>query len=293
MGMLEDSGNNRTIDGPADDGELEDSPTPPADHDQSVDGLDVPTDPSATSPDDYVESVRDLLTTDQTAAGDHVGALLALARDNDDPIRTKAGEALNTIGLLRPTEFEVWTTELVSAAESSETEIAFLGLRALAQLAATHPPAAAAGLDAAFDHLDVPDTPTRQAALSIIAEVGADDPDAVRRADRHIAAALRDSQPPIRLAGAITAGRVLTADPTGFPRTAPALLETITDDDPDVREYAITALAAFAKAHPENVPDPNKAVSALVDASDAALGLREGATDEAATALLNLVINPD
>lgn len=293
MGMLEDSGNNHAIDGPADDDGLEDSPVPPADEDRSVNGIDVPTDSSATSPEDYVESVRDLVATDPTAAGDHVGALLTLAQDHDDPIRDKAGEALNAIGLLRPSEFEVWTTELVTAAESPESEIAFLGLRALAQLAATHPPAAAAGLDAAFDHLDVPDTPTRQAALSIIAEVGADDPTAVRRADRHIAAALRDSQPPIRLAGAITAGRVLTADPTGFPRAAPALLESITDDDPEVREYAHTALAAFAKAHPENVPEPHTAVSALVDASDADLGLREGATDEAAAALLDGAINPD
>lgn len=292
--MLEDSGNNHAINGTADDGEpAEESASTPVDQNQSVDGIDVPADPNATSPDDYVESVRDLVATDPTAAGDHVGVLLELARDHDEPIRDKAGEALNAIGLLRPAEFEVWATELVTAAASSNEEVAFLGLRALAQLAATHPPAAAAGLDAAFDHLDVPDTPTRQAALSIIAEVGADDPEAVHRADRYIAAALRDSQPPIRLAGAITAGRLLTADPTGFPRTAPALIQAISDDDAEVREYAHIALAAFAREHPENVPEPAQAVSALVDVSDAELGLREGATAEAASALLDLVITPD
>lgn len=283
--MLEDSPHNDTPDEPTDDTSSASSTEPVGATNPSV-----PDDLDTTEPSDYVADVRDLIATDPTAAGDHVGALLTIVQDHPDPLREQAGEALNAIGLLRPSEFEVWAVDLVDAAESPDEEIAFIGLRALAQLAATHPPAAAKGLDAAFQYLDAADTATRQAALSIVAEVGADDPEAVRSADRHIAAALRDDHAPIRQAGAMAAGRLLSVNPSAFPRTAPALIEVLSDDNTEVREYAHVALAAFAKAHPTNVPDPDRAVQALLEIRDKDIGLREGATDEAAQELLDLLL---
>lgn len=285
--MLEDSQHNDTPGEPTDeDTSAESSSDPVVGTNPSV-----PDDLDDTTPNDFVDAVRDLVAKDPTAAGDHVGALLTIAKNNADPLRDQAGEALNAIGLLRPSELEVWTVNLVEAAESSDDEIAFLGLRALAQLAATHPQAASKGLDAGFRHLDAEDTAIRQAALAIVAEVGADDPTAVRSADRHIAAALRDSQAPIRQAGAMAAGRLLAVDPTAFPRTAPALIEVLSDDNKEVREYAHVALAAFAQKHPTNVPEPQRAVQALLAVSDKEIGLREGATDAAARELLDLVID--
>jgi len=255
-----------------------------------VDGIDVegPSVDPREAPMEYVESVTELAVVDVVAAGDRVGDLLTVAREFDGDVRTAAGEALNLVGLLRPVEFDVWVEDVRAAAEADDEELAFLGLRALAQLAGERPQAAAAGLDVALGNLTAPRPDLRKAALSIVAEVGAVAPERVRRADRDVVEALGAPAAEVRLAGAIAAAKLLGADPAAFPRTASALFDALDDDDPGVREYAHTGLVHFALEHPEQVPEKRRAISVLADVTDADVGLREGATKEALTSLLAL-----
>lgn len=237
------------------------------------------------TPLEYVESVAEIAVTDPVAAGDRIGDLLVVARDHGDA-RAAAGEVLNLVGLLRPAEFAVWIDDLVSFAGAADGELSFIGLRSIAQLAGENPRAAATGLDVAFDNLRASRTETRQAALSIVAEVGAERPRLVERADRHVANALGDADPGARLAGAITAGKLLGADPGSFPRTATALFDALDDDDDAVWEYAHVALVNFAQEHPHQIPDKERTIEILATVSDASLGVQEGATKEALAGLL-------
>lgn len=258
--------------------------------DIEADGIAVegPSVEPAASPMEYVESVAEMAVADPVAAGDCVGDLLALAREFDGDVRTAAGEALNLIGLLRPVEFEVWVDDVRSLAAAADDDLTFLGLRALAQLAGENPNAAAPGLDAAFGALGASRTDLRRAAFSLVAEVGAVEPERVRRADRDVVAALRDPDASVRLAGAITAAKLLGTDPSQFPRTATALFDALDDADEEVREYAHAGLVHFALEHPEQVPEKRRAISVLATVADADIGLREGATKDALTRLLAL-----
>lgn len=249
--------------------------------------------PPEQSPEEYVESVGDRLENDDPAAADAVGDLLEIARDNRDGLRVAAGEALDAIGRADPTGLEVWSDDLAAAASSTDDEVAFFGLRGLAQLAAETPRAASKGIEAALGNLEAPTADLRQAALSVVAEVGPDDPDAVRRADRPLARALHDGDPAVRTAAAIAAGRLLGEDPAPFPRAATALLDSVDDEDDRVREFALLALANFAREHPSNVPQKPRAITALSGVSDEELGLRRGATGEAVSALVSLTFGED
>lgn len=243
-------------------------------------------DPSAADPATFVEAVADELERDPVSAIDRVGGLLAVAREHDGPVRVTAGEALDAIGRRQPDAFDVWAADLAAAARSADDELAFFGLRALAQLAAVDPNAASRGLDAALDNLGAPDADLRQAALAVLAEVGPRDPDDVRRADRPLATALTAEAPSVRTAAAIAAGRLLGSAPNGFPRTATALLDALDDEDEAVRTYAHVALANFATEHPDNVPEKARALSALAGVTDDELGLRRGTLGEAMAALV-------
>jgi hypothetical protein len=240
------------------------------------------------TPEELVETAVSAALEDPVAGGDYVGDLLAVVRDCEPPVSESAAEALNLLGYLRPGAFAVWVDDLVAFASDRDGDLAFVGLRALAQLAGENSRAAAKGLDAALDRVTDPRTETRQAALSVVAEVGADAPDRVRRADRDVMAAIRDEEPGVRLAGVIAAGTLLGADPQSFPRSATVLFEALDDEHDRVWEYAHVALVNFAREHPSQVPEKTRAMEALARVSDEDLGVREGATKDALTALLAL-----
>lgn len=241
--------------------------------------------PDADTPAEYATTVADLAVEDPIEAGDYVGDLVAIARDHEGA-RGAVGEALDVIGWRRPTEFEVWSADLADLAAATDEEVALLGMAALADLAATSPRVARTGVDAALGRLTARSTDLRRAALAVVAEIGAEDPDAVTGADRHVAAAIVDADPAVRLAGTIAAGRLLEAAPGLFPRTGVALPDVLEDGDATVREYAHVAMANFARTNPANVPEKARAMEALAAVSDEELGLRRGATDEALSGLL-------
>lgn len=250
-------------------------------------------DRSELDPVEFVDRVGGFLEDDPDAAADAVGDLLAVARDNGGAPRVAAGEALDAIGRRQPSAFEVWTEPIATAARSGDEEVAFFGLRALAQLGATNPRAARTGLDAALDNLRSTSPDISRAALSVLAEVGPEDPGAVKRADRPLAESLRDGDESVRTAAAIAAGRLLGAAPNAFPRTATALLDAVEDEAGRPREFAYVALANYAREHPDNVPQKGRALSALASVTDDELGLRRGAIGEAMTALVSYEFEGD
>lgn len=249
--------------------------------------------PDDRPPEAFVAAVADRLDDDPDAAGDAVGHLLTIAADHEGAPRVAAGEALDAIGRRRPSAFEVWADTLATAARDADEEVAFFATRSLAQLAAVNPGAASKGRSAALENLTAPTPDLRQAALSVLAEVGPADPDEVARADRPLAGAFDDDHAGVRTAAAIAAGRLLAAAPSRFPRTANALVDATDDDDADVRQYALLALANFADEHPSNVPRKPEVIEALAGADDDTLGLRRGATAEALAALVSRTFDED
>lgn len=245
------------------------------------------------SPAEYVAAVAERLESDPDAAGDAVGHLFSIAAADEGAARVAAGEALDAIGRRRPAAFEVWTDLLAEAATDADDEIAFFATRALAQLAAVNPQAASKGRTAALGNLNAPSPDLRQAALSVVAEVGPDEPEDVQRADRPLSAALEADHAGVRTAAAITAGRLLAGSPSRFPRTANALVDAADDDHETVQKYALLALANFADEHPSNVPQKRRAIAALADADDDTLGLRRGATGDALASLVSRSFEED
>lgn len=242
--------------------------------------------PGAVDPTAYVERVVETALSDPVAAGDAVGDLLVIVRDCGEESRRAAAEALDLLGLLRPVEFEVWVDDVAAFAAADAEWPSFVGMRALAQLAAVRPAAARKGLDAAVRRLETPHVPTRRASLAVVGEVGEAFPDAAARTDRQVMAAMRDGDSTVRLAGVITAGKLLGADPRRFPRTVTTLPETLSDDDEDVWTYAHVSLVHFVREHPSQVPEKRRVVERLAAVSDEELGVREGSTKDALTKLL-------
>ena len=269
-----------------------------------------PPDREEVDPVEFVDGVADVLDDDPDAAANAVGGLLTVARENGGAARVAAGaadavgglltvtreetgatrvaagEALDAIGRRQPSAFEVWSEPIASAARSGDEEVSFFGMRALAQLAGANPRAASKGLDAALSNLRAPSPDLRRAALSVVAEVGPDHPDSIKRADRPVAESLQDGDESVRTAAAIAAGRLLAVAPNALPRTATALVEALDDEGPRVREFAHVALANFAREHPDNVPQKARALQALAGVTDDELGLRRGALGEAMSALV-------
>lgn len=243
-------------------------------------------DDESLSPTEYVVRVHELVYEDPVAAGDRVGDLLVLAEEDDPELRETAGETLAWLGERRPREFEVWADDLAAFAERSDPDLAFLGLRALAQLAPYHESAAMKGLQAAIRRIDAGREDLRAAALALVAEVGAERAHEIGDADRPIAASMAAESARVRTAAAIAAGNLLAAAPQRFPRTAMALLDALEDPDDGVRAFAHVALISFATEHPSVVPEKETAIAALEEVTDDELGLRDGAVAEAQNALL-------
>ncbi|AUX09435.1 hypothetical protein AArcSl_1809 [Halalkaliarchaeum desulfuricum] len=241
--------------------------------------------PSLT-PREYVVRVHELVYRDPAAAGDRIGDLLVLASEGDTDVRQMAGETLAWLGERRSREFEVWADDLAAFAETQDPELAFFGIRALAQLGSDHEEAAAKGLKPAVRRLGSDHEDLQAASLALVAEVGPARADAIGDADRPIAASLRANSERIRTGAAIAAGNLLAESPQRFPRTSMALVEALSDPDDDVRTYAHVALVAFAREHPSVVPEKETALSALDATDDADLGLKDGAVAEAENALL-------
>lgn len=264
-------------------------------NDPGTDRSGVGTDAGASelSPVEYVESVAALLEEDPKASGDAIGNLLTIAREDEGATRVAAGEALDAIGRRYPGSLAVWSDYLAEAAADADDEVAFFAMRAVAQLAAVNPQAAAKAREAALGNVGAPSPDLRQAALSVVAEVGPIEPDAVQRADRPLSAAFDDGHAGVRTAAAIAAGRLLAAAPSRFPRTANGLVDAVDDDDDRVRTYALLALANFASEHPSNVPRKERAIAALANADDDDLGLRRGAMGEALAALVSLTFEDE
>lgn len=239
------------------------------------------------TPAERVERVATLIERDSAQTSQVVGELLTIVTEHQGAPRVAAGEALDAIGRQDPRAFEVWTDALAAVATDADDEVAFFGLRALAQLAAVRPQAATKGRAAALQNLSAPSADLRRAALSIVAEIGPDDPVAVQRADRPLSAALDDDDAGVRTGAAIAAGRLLASSPSRFPRTATTLIDALDDEDDAVRKYAHLALANFANEHPSNVPRKERAIEALANVSDDDLDLRRGAIGEALTALVS------
>lgn len=238
------------------------------------------------SPREYVVRVHELVYEDPSAAGNRVGDLLVLAEEGDSRLRETIAETLAWLGERRGREFDVWADDLAAFGEKPDPDLAFLGLRALAQLAPHHEPAARKGLDAAVRRLDADHEGLRAAALALVAEVGADRADEIGDADRAIAASMNVESPRVRTAAAIAAGTLLAAAPQQFPRTSMRLLEALEDPDDEVRTFAHVALIAFATERPAVVPEKEAAIDALDAVTDEELGLRDGAVADAQNALL-------
>lgn len=238
------------------------------------------------SPREYVVRVHELVYDDPVAAGDRVGDLLVIAKQGDADLRETAGETLAWLGERRPAEFEVWADDLAAFAHEPDPELAYLGLRALAQLAPLHERAARKGLEPAVRRIDAGHEGLRVASLALVAEVGGAMADELGDADRPIAASTNAEAPRVRTAAAIAAGNLLAAEPGRFPRTSMALLDALEDPHEEVRTYAHVALVAFATEHPSTVPEKETALAALEAVTDAELGLRDGAVAEAQNALL-------
>lgn len=237
---------------------------------------------------EYAAAVRDAAALDADAAADHVDRLVGIAREVDGDPRDVAVEALDLIGRRSPAALSVRTADLRSLAADPDPVAAGAGLRALARLAADAPGAAAAGVDAALEAITATDA-RRRPALRLVGAVGESDPDRVAGADRGVAAAMADADPETRTAGVLCAASLLAAAPGTFPRTANALIERLDDPDPDVRDHARVALVPFARDHPAAVPEKRTAIESLGAASDRDLGLPDGATKDALTALLETV----
>ncbi|QIB73002.1 adaptin [Halogeometricum borinquense] len=250
-------------------------------------GIVAETSDESVEPTEFVDSVVETALTNPVAAGDAIGDLLAIVRDCDEDARVAAKEALDLMGLLRPVEFEVWIGDIVQFASADRDELSFVGLRALAQLSAVRPAVAKNGLDAAISRLQAQHVPTRRAAIAVVGEVGEAFPEAVTQTDRQIMTAMRDANPSVRLAGVMTAGKLLGAEPNQFPRTVSTLPETLDDDDEEVWEYAHAALIHFVREHPSQVPEKRHVIERLATVSDEELSVREGATKDAMTTLLS------
>lgn len=268
------------------DGEQSDRAEDRPPEEERATGIVVEGSDESVEPEAFVDSVVETALEDPVAAGDAVGDLLTVVRDCEEDARTAAEEALDLLGFLRPVEFEVWVDDLVAFASADRDRLAFVGLRSLAQLSAVRPTVAKKGLDAAVRRLETPHVPTRRAALAVVGEVGETFPAAVTGTDRQVMHAMRDSDPAVRLAGVMTAGKLLGARPSGFPRTVTALPEVLEDDDDDVWEYAHVALVHFVREHPSQVPEKRHVVGRLATVSDAELGVREGSTKDAMRKLL-------
>lgn len=250
----------------------------------------TPDDASATgetfSAEEYITRVHELVYSDPVAAGDRIGDLLVLAKNGEPALQESIDVTLEWLGDRRPQEFGVWADDLAGFASSPDPKLAVLGLRSLAQLAPHNEAAAKKGLSAAVRCLDAAHTELQRAALALVAEVGGSEADTIGDADRSIAAALSADAASVRTAAAIAAGNLLRNAPQRFPRTSMALVDAVDDPDETVREYVRIALVSFATVHPSNVPEAETVVGALESYSDRDLGLRQGATAEAANQLL-------
>lgn len=234
----------------------------------------------------YLVEVAKASVSDPSAAGDEVGTLLGLLREYDGEVAEDVDVILDQLGESRPREFEVWSRDLAELADEPDPDAAFVGVRSLAQLAPVHPSAAAEGIDPALAAANSDHVERRRAGLAVVAEVGADDPEAVRGADPAVSDALRAETTAARVTGAVAAGKLLAADPTAFPRTANALPERLDDDAERVVQYTLVALANVAHERPAHLPARDRVLPALARTSDRELGLREGATGDAVAAVL-------
>lgn len=246
-------------------------------------------DPEPLSAAEYINKVHDLVFTDVSAAGDRIGDLLVLLESEsgsvDQSLHRRAAETIEWIGIRRPREFVVWSEGFRTIARSDDPELAFVGLRSLAQLAAVHERAAAKGIDPALARLDSTDPDIRVSALSLLAEVGHRDTERVSHGDRSIARATRASDPRVRTAAAIAAGNLLGANPQRFPQTARRLFDLLGDSDEGVSTYGHIALVHFASEHPDVVPNKPAAIDHLETVSDDELGLKPGSVATAVAAV--------
>ncbi len=244
-------------------------------------------DPEPLSAVEYVNKIYDLVFTDVSAAGDRIGDLLVLLESGsiDQSLHRRAAEAIEWIGIRRPRELVVWSEGFRTIARSDDPELAFVGLRSLAQLAAVNERAAAKGIDPALSRLDSTDPDVRVSALSLLAEVGPRDTERVSHGDRSIARATRASDPRVRTAAAIAAGNLLGADPQRFPQTSMRLFDLLGDSNEGVTTYGHIALVHFASEHPDVVPNKTTAIDHLETVSDDELGLQPGSVAEAVAAV--------
>lgn len=244
-------------------------------------------DPEPLSAAEYVGQVYDLVFTDVSAAGDRIGDLLVLldCDSTDRSLHRRATDAIEWIGIRRPREFVVWSDGFRTIAQSEDPELAFVGLRSLAQLATVNERAAAKGIGPALSRLDSPDPDVRISALSLLAEVGTRDTERVSHGDRSIARATGAGDPRVRTAAAIAAGNLLGEDPQRFPQTAMRLFDLLEDADEAVTTYGHIALVHFATEHPDVVPDKPVAIEHLETVSDDELGIQSGSVAEAVAAV--------
>ncbi len=234
----------------------------------------------------YLVEVAEASVREPSVVGDEVGTLLSILREHDGDRAEDADLILAQIGNRRPAEFEVWARDLADLAGDADLSLAFVGMRSLAQLASQCPDAASVGIDQAMAAANSTDPDLRSAAITIIAEVGAENPEAVTGADTVISSALRDDNHDVCVAGAIAAGKLAGADPTAFPRTINALPERLDDPDERVDTYVHVALAHLASEHPSHLPERQRVLTTLATTTDRELGLREGATGEALAAVI-------
>lgn len=221
-----------------------------------------------------------------------IGELVALVETHEGKTRENAGRALELVGQRTPTAFDAWVDELAAVAARDDEAAAFVGLRALAQLAAVNERDVRPALDAVRTHLDAETDQTRAAAWAVVAEVGSAYPESIADLDARLGAALCDPAELVCAAAVLTAGRVLPVAPDASPETAARLLDTVDAERAELRRKAYWALVNVAIERPAVIPDPRRAIKALTRVTDSELELTDGTVARAISALVDELDDP-
>ncbi len=242
------------------------------------------TDPGG-APETRARDLRDRADSHPPDAVEALPELLTLVIEQDDQAREDAIEALDRIGRQTPDSLVQWIDDLAELAVSPKDDVAFAGLRALAQAAGHDPGAVEPVVEQVTRSLGDDHAGCRAAALAVMAELAEEAPSLVYDEIDHVLDAMDHGDPIVRSAGLMAAGKAVVADPTGADRLIEGIRDRLADPEARVRERAHWAFIAIVDEHPEVVDDPAAVIEHLATVNDAALGLVEGTVGDAIAGL--------
>lgn len=240
---------------------------------------------SGGAPETRARDLRNRADSHPPDAVDALPELLALVIEQDDQAREDAIEALHRIGRQTPESLLQWIDDLAELAVSPKDDVAFAGLRALAQAAGHDHEAVEPVVEQVTRSLGDEHTGCRSAALAVMAELATDAPSLVYDEIDHVLDALEHDDPTVRSAGVMAAGKAVLNDPSGADRLLGGIRGRLDDPDPRVRERAHWAFIAIVDEHPGIVDNPAADIEYLATVNDADLGLIEGTVGDAIAGL--------